>query len=186
MAQNKITPLPIPTVEDSEIVFDDFLKIRRDRLRMPNQFGFNYYTLLTRASSVVVLAFDNEKRLVLNEEYRHPIGMTILGPPGGYLDEGEDILNGGRRELLEETGYDAKTFELLGSAFPYPGISDQKIHYVAAQGAFKSREQHPDPGETIRTVLKDPGVLRNEILNGLPVDGILCTALYFYHAAKSK
>ena len=64
----------------------------------------------------------------------------------------EDPLEAARREFFEETGYGAEEFVLMGSAFPYPGLSDQRIYYALARGAYKISDPQPDVNEILRTI----------------------------------
>lgn len=176
--------LPRPTVEQSNLVCDEFVKIRKDLLRLPEGQGYTYYTLVTKSPAVIVLAITQDKLLVVNEEYRHPTGKALLCFPGGYMDEGEGPLTAAQRELLEETGYTAKQFVLMGSAFPYPGISDQRLYYVLAQEAYKKANPSPDVGEVLRTSLKCREDVLAEVASGRDVDGTLCTALFFYDLSR--
>lgn len=170
--------LKTPQIQESALVYDEFFKIRRDSLSLPNGHTYSYYTLITPEHAVNVLGITDNGKLVLLEEYRHPAKQFVLGCPGGYLDKQEDPLIGAKRELLEETGYSAKEFVLLGSAYPYPGISAQKIFFVVAKGAYRQGEPNPDTTEIFRTVLKTETEVRQAIQAGSPVDGILCSALY--------
>ena len=177
-------PINLPTVQQSNIVFDEFAKIRKDRLLLPNQHLYDYYTLITKQAAVVILAADFEGNWVLNEEYRHPTGKILLCCPGGFLNDDESPLEGAKRELLEETGYLAQNYTLIGNAYPFPGISSQNTLYVYAQNAEKVREPQLDEAEILRTVIKGPQQLLEDIRLGFPLDGTLFTALGFYGIFK--
>lgn len=172
--------LNIPIVEESKLIHDGFIKIRCDLLRMPNDHSYQYYTLQTKASAVIILATTAKDSLVLIEEYRHPTKKIILSTAGGYLEgENEDPCTAARRELFEETGYTAEKFVLMGSAYPYPGISDQKLYYVHAQNARKISEPHLEGSEVLQPIVMTRRELKDAIASGRPLDGNLCTALFF-------
>jgi ADP-ribose pyrophosphatase len=172
--------LTLPAVEESELVYDQFFKIRKDTLKRPHRKPYTYYTLVPHGPAVIILPFTLEGKVVLSEEYRHPTGKVLLSIPGGYIDHGEDPYEAGQRELLEETGYQAKKYSLMGSAYPYPGISGQILHYVLAEGASKVQEPKLEQSEIVKTVLMDLESLRKRIASGVDVDGNLCTALFWY------
>src|SRR4051812_26335428 len=114
---NRETPLPL--VIASRVIFKkSIITIREDILSFDDGKHHPYYTLITRPYSVVILALTSDKHYILTEEYRHPIKKFLLSCPGGYMEEGEDPLNAAKRELLEETGYSAESFKLLGAAYP--------------------------------------------------------------------
>jgi|688.fasta_scaffold01230_6 ADP-ribose pyrophosphatase len=170
----------IPETTKSDLVYDGFLKIRRDRLRLPNGTDYYYESLLTISSAVAVVAITHEGQFILNEEYRHPTNQILLGLPGGYIDAKETPLEAAKRELTEETGYAAETFSLLNEIYPYPGISSQKLFVILAEGAKVLKKPELEPAESIHSILKYPDELKAMILAGYPLDGILCSALFLY------
>lgn len=169
----------LPFIEKQEVIFDEFVKVQRDQLLFPNGERHPYYTLITPAPAVVILGMTPDGYLVLNNEYRHPAGAVLLGAPGGYLEVNEDPLTGGRREFLEETGCTGESASLIGSAFPYPGLSAQKVYYVYMEGVRKAQDPSLDPMEVMQTVLKKPEEVIAAVKQGQAVDGSLCTALFF-------
>ncbi len=82
------------------------------------------------------------------EQYRHGTGEVTLEFPGGMVDEGETPERAAGREMLEETGYDAREVVVLGRTRPNPAIQDNWIHTFLARDAtfrhapvFESTEQ---------------------------------------------
>lgn len=177
--------LKIPELISSEIVFDAFLKIRHDQLRHKGQ-SFSYYTLIPPASSVAILATTNNGTIILNEEYRHPTGKILLGVPGGYLDKGENPIQAAQRELVEETGYEAKNFVVIGSSYPCPGISPQKIYTVVAFEAEKKRTPQLDLAENMTQILMTMDQIKQEISQGREIDGVMCSSLFLYETWINK
>lgn len=177
----KEEPILIPKVKETGVEYDRFVKIRRDRLSFFGQEqDYDYFILETKAHAVVVLGLTPEGSLILTEEYRHPAGKILLGCAGGYIDQGETPLMAAKREFLEETGYSAATFEIIGCAYPYPGLSSQYVIYTLAKNAVCTAKQTLEPSETIRIIVKTEDELKKMIADGTPVDGILCTALFFW------
>lgn len=177
MSKVNLTP---PSVINSQIIFEEsIIKIRRDTLQLNPDKTYNYYTLITKPFSVIILATTKEGLYIFNEEYRHPTGKILLSCPGGYIDEGETPLEAAKRELLEETGFEAEDFELIGSAYPYAGISEQKTFYFRAQMAKRIAEPQLEISEYLQTVLKSKDDLQQVIDQGITLDGPLCTALFF-------
>lgn len=170
--------LVLPKVEESTVVFQDFVQVRKDKLKSQNG-THNYFTLTTKPRAVVIMGMTTDGKWILNEEYRHPTGKVLLGFPGGFLNDNELPQDGAKRELLEETGYLADTYEVLGSAYPYPGLSTQNTFYVIARNAKKVADPALDPDEVLQNVLMNDDEIENAIKDGKSIDGTLLTALGF-------
>lgn len=173
--------LNLPEIESSEVVFDDFGELRRDVLRLPNQEQYSYYTMTTRKVGVLIVATTADSQLVLVEEYRHPTQRILLGFPGGFVDEGETVLAAAQRELLEETGFTAASFTIVGKAYPLPGLLNQLTYYVRAKGAEQISPPSLEGSEVLRPVLLTRKELRDQALEGRELDASLCAALFFAH-----
>jgi ADP-ribose pyrophosphatase len=168
----------IPKVKSTRIVHDSFFSLREDLLERSDGAMHPYLTLAC-TDAVAVLAQDEKGRLILNREYRHATGAILLGCPGGRIEEGEDPITGGKRELLEETGYWLDDGILIGCCHPFPSLCNQKIYFLFGKNAVKKGEQNLDPLECIEPVLLHDDELRCMIQKGTPVDGVLLTALWF-------
>jgi ADP-ribose pyrophosphatase len=96
-------------------------------------------------AAAIVPMVDSET-VVLIRQYRHPVGGHIWEIPAGTLEPGEDPLDCARRELTEETGFSADSFEKIGEIVPVPGYSDERIHLFVASG-LSSGTQQLDEGE---------------------------------------
>lgn len=91
------------------------------------------------ASAVVPLKEDGT--VVLIRQFRHAAGGFIYEIPAGKLSPDEEPLDCAGRELEEEIGYRARSFELLSSIFTAPGFTDEVIHVYKATGLTKGRQQ---------------------------------------------
>ncbi|MDE3046334.1 MAG: NUDIX hydrolase [Verrucomicrobiota bacterium] len=167
-----------PTLLTSELVFRGFFDVQQDLLQRENGHKHSYLHFVLPLDAAVVLAETPDGQLVLNREYRHATGKYLLGCPGGTLNPNEDPLTGGTRELLEETGYTSDDITLLGCAYPFPALCNQKIYYLSAKNAYLKAAPHRDPFELIDIELKTEKQLRKEIAEGAIVDGLLLTALF--------
>lgn len=169
----------LPTVESTNYVHKGFFDLRIDTLKKTDGTSLPYTVLATKVDAVSILAEDREKRLILNKEYRHPIGKYLLSAPGGRMEKGEDPIEAAARELVEETGYRAKKLLFLGSYYPLPSICDQKIFLYFAPDAERSCEQKLDPFECIQLTLMREEELMRAIKEGSEIDGVLAAALLY-------
>jgi len=95
-----------------------------------------------------MVPFIKPDTLIMLKQYRHAVGRFIWEIPAGTLSPNEAALDCARRELIEETGYSAKTWKKLGEITPVPGYSDERIHIFLAMDLVPA-EQHLDRDEVI-------------------------------------
>ena len=119
---------------DSERVFDGaLLKVWRDRVRLPNG-GESVREYVRHPGAVVVVAQLPDGSLLFERQFRYPLRRAFLELPAGKIDGGEDILVCAKRELREETGYEAAEWRHLGVMHPCIGYSDERIEIFLAGG----------------------------------------------------
>ena len=95
---------------------------------------------------VCVAAVDENEDLYMVEQFRYPFQKALTEVPAGKLEYGEDPLECGRRELKEEVGAEAESFEYLGCLYPTVAYDTEKIYMYLARGLSFS-EQDLDDGE---------------------------------------
>ncbi len=170
----------IVTVDHCEVVYDHYFRIEKELLKIPDQDDYTYYTLIGAPVAVMILAKTEDERYVLNREYRHPVREILLSCPGGVKGEDESPLECAERELLEETGFKAESFEIIGESYPFPGVCTQKTVYVTAKNAFDTGKHAREHAEFIlETVLLTHSDIKRSIQNKIPIDGLLLSALSF-------
>ena len=98
------------------------------------------------ASAIVPLGEDDE--VFMLKQYRHAVGGALWEIPAGTRDAGEAPLECAKRELTEETGLMAESWEPMGAVTPVPGYSDERIHLFLARHLTPCR-QSLDPDEVI-------------------------------------
>jgi 8-oxo-dGTP pyrophosphatase MutT (NUDIX family) len=102
---------------------------------------------------VNLLALTEDQQVVLVRQYRHGIRECIWELPGGMLEEGETPLEGGKRELLEETGYTGGRFIEVGKSFPNAASHTNSHYSVLALDVKKVSGQALDDTEDIEVAL---------------------------------
>lgn len=118
---------------DSEQVFDGrLLKVFRDTVKLPSGHqALREY--IKHPGAVVVVAILDNGELVFERQFRYPLNRVVLELPAGKIDPGENILETGKRELREETGYRAAEWTHLGVMHPCVGYSDERIEVFLAR-----------------------------------------------------
>ncbi|HZQ61712.1 MAG TPA: NUDIX hydrolase, partial [Casimicrobiaceae bacterium] len=89
---------------------------------------------IVHPGAVLMLPVKDDGRLVAVRQYRYPHRRVFLEFPAGKLDPGEDALTTAKRELIEETGYTARTWTRLGVVHPVIAYSNEAIELYLAQG----------------------------------------------------
>src|SRR5690606_1193995 len=103
------------------------------RCRHPSRGSEDEFFVLKARDWVNVLPVTPDKRLVMVRQYRFGVQEFSWEIPGGVMDPGEEPLEAGLRELLEETGYSPRRARLLGRISPNPAILDNVCHFVLAE-----------------------------------------------------
>lgn len=111
-----------------------------DTVQLPNGVTVDLETIRHPGAAAVVPVKD-DGTVVLIKQFRHAAGGFIYEIPAGKLHPGEDPLHCASRELEEEVGYRASSYELLSSIFTAPGFADEVIHVYQATGLTKGRQQ---------------------------------------------
>jgi ADP-ribose pyrophosphatase len=129
----------------------NFLEVRRDDVRLPDgSQATREYVVHPGAVAIVPLLDDG--RLVLERQFRYPVGKVLLEFPAGKIDPGEDTLACARRELLEETGYHAREWARAGVVHNAAAYSTEGIEIWFARG-LSAGIQRLDVGEFLELCL---------------------------------
>jgi 8-oxo-dGTP pyrophosphatase MutT (NUDIX family) len=172
-----------PDIVSSDVVYDGMVwDVRRDTFRYNGGELTREYVDHTGAAAIV--AIDDEQRVLLIQQYRHPIRHRDWEIPAGLLDvTGESPLETAQRELKEEADLAASAWEPLVSIFTTPGGNDEVVHLFLARGLSPIGEAHAREAEEadIRiewVPLQDAvtGVLEGRLRNGILTAGVLAAA----------
>ena len=119
------------------------LTVRSDKVQMPDK-NFAERTVVSHPGAVAVLALDDDGRVLMIRQYRHPVGYQLWEIPAGLRDAaGEPPLETARRELFEETGYRAREWHVLIDYFTSPGFTTERLRIYLARGVELAQG---DPG----------------------------------------
>ena len=154
---------------DSKVLLDgNFLHARRDTVRLPDGASATREYVI-HPGAVVVIPLLDDGRVVLERQYRYPIGQVMIEFPAGKLDAGEAPLMCGKRELLEETGYTASEWAHAGAMHLAVAYSTEIIHIYFARG-LSLGERQLDHGEFLDVFTATPAELLSWCRNGTLTD----------------
>jgi len=102
-----------------------------------------------RPDTVVIFPILPDGEVLLLEQ-EQPGKLPVISAPGGMVDKGENILEAAKRELLEETGYEAENFSLLYTKQPISKM-EWAIYFFIAKGLRKIKDAEPDSGEKLKS-----------------------------------
>lgn len=127
-------------------IFDGkIIKVRVETVELPNGETASR-EIVSHGGGVGVIAIDENNEVLMVSQYRIAARETILEIPAGKLEQGEDPAECGKRELAEETGYEASELVYLGAYYATPGYCEEKLYLYLARG-LKFVGQNLDDGE---------------------------------------
>lgn len=128
--------------------------LRRDRARSPRTGADHDFFVLDACDWVNIVPITADDEVVLVRQFRHGIADFSLEVPGGMIDpEDPSPLHAARREMIEETGYDADEILPLGPVHPNPAIQGNLCHTFLARGARPVGKPSLDGTEEVEVVL---------------------------------
>lgn len=133
------------TLESREVYSGSFLHVRHDRVQLPDgRTATREY--IVHPGAVMIVPLLDDGRLVVERQYRYPMGRVMLEFPAGKLDGREPPFDCARRELLEETGFVAREWARAGFLNNAIAYSDEAIEIWFARG-LTAGERQLDEGE---------------------------------------
>ncbi|MCK9275734.1 MAG: NUDIX hydrolase [Syntrophales bacterium] len=143
-------PKPWSVISSS---YDERLSVftlRTDRARSPRTGEAHDFFILETPSWVNIIPLTKEDEVVMIRQWRHGIGQVTLEIPGGVIEPADTPLSAARRELSEETGYEAEQMISLGFIYPNPAIQNTLCYTFLARNVTCKGEQNLDDKEDIQ------------------------------------
>ena len=125
----------IPPISSSEVVYEGAVwDIRKETFDLPEASGL-VRDLMAHTGAVGVAVVDDQQRILLAQQYRHPVRARLWEVPAGLLDiPGEDPLEAAKRELVEEADLTAVHWDVLSDSCLTPGGSSETMRLYLARG----------------------------------------------------
>lgn len=128
------------TIHTEKVYQGKIIDLEIDDVILPNE-QTSKREIVRHPGAVAILALTDEGKIIMVEQYRKPLGKSIIEIPAGKLEPGEKSEKTAERELEEETGYAARQFEFIVSYYTSPGFADEKIELFLAKDLYKVEEQ---------------------------------------------
>ncbi|MQA09731.1 MAG: NUDIX domain-containing protein [Pseudonocardiaceae bacterium] len=167
--------------------------LRLDEVVMPGG-GTAYREVVEHYGAVAVVALDNDENIVMIHQYRHPMGGRLWELPAGLVDVADEHpVDTARRELAEEVGLAAGSWELLVDVAASPGFTDEVVRvYLAEDLSEVDRDVAGADEEADLVVRRFPlaetvrMALAGEIVNGTAVGAVLAAHAVLTGAAATR
>ena len=164
---NDLLHSPWQVLKTSEVFSaEPWLALSVQQVRVPDGRVIDDYYQLALPDFIVVFAETSAGQVIMIRQYKHGARRTSLTLPGGLVEKGEDPEEAAKRELLEETGYQAESWQSLGSYVVNGNLGCGKGHFFMAAGARKIREPESGDLETMEIELLTREKIAEALRNG--------------------
>jgi 8-oxo-dGTP pyrophosphatase MutT (NUDIX family) len=156
-------------------------KVREDRYRFEPGDREADFLVCESSDWVVILPITVDGDVVFVRQFRHGVGHVVLEIPGGLIDGDESPEEAAKRELREETGYEATRVRKVAELLPNPALNNAHCHVVLAEGCRLVRRQALDPLEQIEVVTHPLAevpelIRRGEFIHAQAIAAFACAA----------
>ena len=142
------------TLDSQSLLRGNFLDVRRDTVRLPDG-SHSTREYIVHPGAVMVIALLEDGDVVLERQYRYPVGQVMVEFPAGKRDAGESAFACAQRELREETGYSASQWARAGVIHPVISYSTECIEIWFARG-LQAGVRQLDAGEFLEVFTASP------------------------------
>lgn len=132
--------LNFKTIARDKIFEGRVLNLYKDTIKY-DEGQVEYREIVEHYGGSVILAMPDKNNILLIKQFRHPINKFIYELPAGKLNLNEDPLICAKRELKEETGYEAKNWNKIISFYTSPGYSSEILHVYLATDLSKGKQE---------------------------------------------
>ena len=155
-------------LQREELARGALLHVVKDHVRLPDSNSATREFVVHPGAVMIIPMLDNG-HVVLERQFRYPVGRVIVEFPAGKLDKGEPSLNCAIRELSEETGFTAREWAYAGRLHPLVAYSTEHIDVWFAKGLTPG-DQQLDSGEFLDVFDASPDQLTEWCRSGAVTD----------------
>ena len=150
-----------------KLVYDGspYIKIFIDKIKLPSNKIIDDYHRIEINDAIMLLIEDSDKNLMVYKEYRHGIGKVSYTLPAGGIEKNETVLKAAKRELLEETGFKAKSYKLIKKFTVSGSYSFSKLHYILVRNLKKQTNPLEKDIENPEIIWLSKGEVKEAIKN---------------------
>ncbi len=168
------------TVQSRRIYTGRTFKLLKDKVRLPNGV-ITAREVVDHPGAVAIVPLIDNKSVILVRQYRYAVKDTLWEIPAGTIEPGEQPLACAKRELAEETGYRAGSFELLFECYLAPGYSSEKITmYLAKKLSAENAKNDEDEiiyAQSFEVSKALRMIIQNKIRDAKTISGLLFTTI---------
>ncbi|MEM9443831.1 MAG: NUDIX hydrolase [Verrucomicrobiota bacterium] len=157
---------PWDIISSKPLIHSRWFSLREDVCQRHDGVTISPYYVAECPHWVHVALFNKDHEILVIRQYRHGIKKFVLELPGGMMELKEKPLDAAKRELAEETGYQARHFHSLPTVSPDPARLTNFIHSYIATEIITSSTQKLDPSEEIELAFLPVDTIINEICKG--------------------
>lgn len=148
MSEKKRPDFSERRISGKTVFTGNIISVCLDKVLLPNG-GAAQRETARHPGAAVIVPLPDEKTVLLEWQFRYPLGKHLWELPAGKIDAGETPRAAAERELLEETGYRAREWTHLLSAETSPGFCDERAHIYLARGLEYEGRPESEPDEFV-------------------------------------
>ncbi|RYD59072.1 MAG: NUDIX hydrolase [Sphingobacteriales bacterium] len=164
---------------------EPWLTVRKDAVEVPNGHVIPEYYVLEYPDWVNAIGITKDGKMVMIRQHRYGLGRTAYELCAGVIEEGEDILESAKREMLEETGYGNGEWKKIMTISPNPATQTNLVHCYLATGIEKLADQKLEKSEDITVHLFEQDEVKRMLANDEIIQALHAAPLLKYFTMEA-